>query len=209
MLQYSREINNRGLINPANGLLPNSIASPISLEANPLQRYITGQDVIADYQLHNIDNERVMLAKIDDRNNEEALLDSSNINPAKIDQDLVEQMLYEDRQNPGANYMGLDSTDFVREANKSSERSEEFKRSLVLLKNQNEMMESVRDLTRALTNSALLAKDTKELVNKVMIADATDTTDTTDEPDAIKDEPEPQPPIIAGYFNRRELWGLN
>ena len=211
MLQYSKELNNRGLINPANGLLPSSIASPISIEANPLQRYITGQDVMADYQLQNTDNERVMLAKIDERNNEEKLLESSNINPSKVDQDIVEQMLYEDRQDPGANYMGIDPTDFVRQADLSNTRFNELKNSLVLPKKQNEVLDAVKMLTKVLTDKNQIRQDTRELIDKV--AEETDSLPErqpeVDENTTVKmDEPEPQPPIISGFVRRRGLYGI-
>lgn len=208
MLQYSKELNNRGLINPANGLLPASIASPISLEANPLQRYITGKDVMADYQLQNTDNERVMLAKIDERNNEEKLLDASNINPAKIDQDVVEQMLYEDRQDPGANYMGIDPTDFVRQADLSNTRFNELKNSLVLPKGQNEVLDAVKMLTAVLTDKNQIRQDTRELIDEV-VEETTERREEVDENITVKmDEPEPQPPIISGFVRRRALYGL-
>ena len=211
MLQYSRELNNRGLINPANGLLPASVASPITLEANPLQRYINGQDVIADYQLQNIDNERVMLAKIDSRNDEEKLLDSSNINPAKLDQDIVEQMLYEDRQNPGANYMGLDPTDFIREADTSTARFNDFKNSLALMeKGQNDIMQSVRDLTVALNDETKIREEVAELVQKVLENQNTnDDNQNTNEDTNDTNEEVPEPPSLIDMVRRRKYYGIN
>ena len=209
MLQYSKELNNRGLINPSNGLLPPSVASPITLEANPLQRYITGQDVIADYQLQNTDNERVMLAKIDRRNDEEKLLDSSNINPAKLDQDVVEQMLYEDRQNPGANYMGLDATDFIREADTSTERFEQFKNSLALIEGgQDEVLQSVREMTVALSNRQKIRNEVAELVERVNNENE-ETQETTDEGD-MEDVVRNLPGIVDfyGINRRRGLYGV-
>jgi hypothetical protein len=214
MLQYSRELNNRGLINPANGLLPPSVASPITLEANPLQRYITGQDVIADYQLQNTDNERVMLAKIDRRNNEEKLLDSSNINPAKLDQDVVEQMLYEDRQNQGQNYMGLDATDFIREADTSTERFEQFKNSLALIEGgQDAVLKSVREMTVALSNREKIRNEVADLVERVKQENEEtneETQETDDMEDGIENVVRNLPGIVDfyGINRRRGLYGV-
>ena len=214
MLQYSRELNNRGLINPANGLLPPSVASPITLEANPLQRYITGQDVIADYQLQNTDNERVMLAKIDRRNDEEKLLDSSNINPAKLDQDVVEQMLYEDRQNQGQNYMGLDATDFIREADTSTERFEQFKNSLALIEGgQDAVLKSVREMTVALSNREKIRNEVADLVERVKQENEEtneETQETDDMEDGIENVVRNLPGIVDfyGINRRRGLYGV-
>jgi len=215
MLQYSRELNNRGLINPANGLLPPSVASPITLEANPLQRYITGQDVIADYQLQNTDNERVMLAKIDRRNNEEKLLDSSNINPAKLDQDVVEQMLYEDRQNQGQNYMGLDATDFIREADTSTERFEQFKNSLALIEGgQDKVLQSVREMTVALSNREKIRNNVTDLVERVRQENEETNEETQETTDMVEDDIENVvrnlPGIVDfyGINRRRGLYGV-
>lgn len=216
MLQYSRELNNRGLINPANGLLPPSVASPITLEANPLQRYITGQDVIADYQLQNTDNERVMLAKIDRRNDEEKLLDPSNINPAKLDQDVVEQMLYEDRQNQGQNYMGLDATDFIREADTSTERFQQFKNSLALIEGgQDQILESVRAMTVALNDRQKIRNEVSDLVERVRqeneeTQETQETTDEGDMEDDIENVVRNLPGIVDfyGINRRRGLYGV-
>ena len=211
MLQYSRELNNRGLINPANGLLPASIASPISLEANPLQRYITGQDVVTDYQLQNIDNERVMLAKIDERNNEEKLLDSSNINPAKLDQDVVEQMLYEDRQDPGANYMGLDATDFVRQADLSARRYSQLQNSLTLgSMNQNQVLDAVKMLASVLTDKKQIRQDTRELIDKVPEPSERqpDIVESPEEIGALPPTPLLRENVMYEIARRRGLYGM-
>ena len=116
-------------------------------------------------------------------------------------------MLYEDRQNPGANYMGLDPTDFVREADLSNTRFQQFKNSLTLIEgNQNEMLQSVRDLTTALNDKTQIRKDVAEMVEKVMLEGTTNTTNTNDVND---NEPDPEPPLLFSMLNRRKLYGLN
>ena len=126
MFAYNRELENRDLMNPENGLLPESTAHKVSLEANPFQKYIGGRDVVQDYQLPNMDNERKLLASIAARMDPAQMLDASNIDPDRVDEDIMEQMIFEDTGNTNENYMGLDATDFVREQQEANQTSVQF-----------------------------------------------------------------------------------
>jgi len=114
MFAYSRDLENRGLINPENGLLPESTAHKVNLEANPFQKYIEGRDVVQDYHLPNMDNERKLLASIAARMDPTQMLDASNIDPSGVDEDIMEQMAFEDTGNSNENYMGEEPTDMVK-----------------------------------------------------------------------------------------------
>ena len=126
MFAYNRELENRDLINTENGLMPDSTAHKVSLEANPFQKYIEGRDVVQDYQLPNMDNERKLLSDIAARMDPTKMLDASNIDPNGVDKDIMEQMVYEDTANTNENYMGLDATDFVREQQEANQTSAQF-----------------------------------------------------------------------------------
>ncbi len=126
MFAYSKELENRDLINPENGLLPDSTAHKVSLEANPFQKYIEGRDVVQDYQLPNMDNERKLLASIAARMDPTQMLDASNIDPNGVDEDIMEQMIFEDTGNTNTNYMGLDPTDMVKKQRKATGKAAKF-----------------------------------------------------------------------------------
>jgi len=126
MFAYNRELENRDLINPENGLLPESTAHKVNIEANPFQKYIEGRDVVQDYQLPNMENERKLLADIAARMDPTKMLDASNIDPNGVDEDIMEQMIYEDTGNTNENYMGLDAADFVRQQQEANQTSAQF-----------------------------------------------------------------------------------
>lgn len=126
MFAYDRELENRDLINPENGLLPASTAHEVSLEANPFQKYIEGRDVVQDYQLPNMDNERKLLASIAARMDPIQMLDASNIDPNGVDEDIMEQMVYEDTGNTNTNYMGLEPSDMVKNQRRATRKAAKF-----------------------------------------------------------------------------------
>lgn len=126
MFAYSRDIENRGLINPENGLLPESTAHKVSLEANPFQKYIEGRDVVQDYHLPNMDNERKLLASIAARMDPTQMLDASNIDPNGVDEDIMEQMVFEDTGNTNTNYMGLEPSDMIKRQRRANGKSAKF-----------------------------------------------------------------------------------
>lgn len=126
MFAYSKELENRDLINPENGLLPDSTAHKVSLEANPFQKYIEGRDVVQDYQLPNMDNERKLLADIAARMDPTQMLDASNIDPNGVDEDIMEQMIFEDTSNTNTNYMGLEPTDMVKNQRRAKGKAAKF-----------------------------------------------------------------------------------
>jgi len=126
MFAYNRELENRDLINPENGLLPESTAHKVNLEANPFQKYIEGRDVVQDYQLPNMENERKLLASIAARMDPTKMLDASNIDPDRVDEDIMEQMVYEDTGNTNTNYMGLEPSDMAKNQRKATGKAAKF-----------------------------------------------------------------------------------
>ena len=126
MFAYSKELENRDLINPENGLLPESTAHKVSLEANPFQKYIEGRDVVQDYQLPNMDNERKLLASIAARMDPTQMLDASNIDPNGVDEDIMEQMIFEDTNNTNTNYMGQEPSDMAKNQRKATGKASKF-----------------------------------------------------------------------------------
>jgi len=126
MFAYSKELENRDLINPENGLLPDSTAHKVNLEANPFQKYIEGRDVVQDYQLPNMENERKLLASIAARMDPTQMLDASNIDPNGVDEDIMEQMVFEDTGNANTNYMGLEPSDMVKNQRRATGKSVKF-----------------------------------------------------------------------------------
>ena len=126
MFVYNRDLENRDLINPENGLMPESTGHPVNLEANPFQKYIEGRDVVQDYHLPNNENERNLLSSIADRLDPTKILDASNIDSSRVDEDIMQQMVYEDRGDTSANYMGLEASDFIQGNRKAIKNFRKF-----------------------------------------------------------------------------------
>lgn len=127
MQVFNQELRNRDLMNPANGLIQPSRPEVVEYDPNPFQKYIQGYDVVGDYQLDNNKNNRKILQQIADRMDENKILDSSLMT---ADNDIIDQLIFEDLRDTKSNYMQLDATDYINEANQSIASFNKFRTQL-------------------------------------------------------------------------------
>ena len=127
MQVFNQELRNRDLMNPANGLIQPSRPEVVEYDPNPFQKYIQGYDVVGDYQLDNNKNNRKILQQIADRMDENKILDSSLMT---ADNDIIDQLIFEDLRDNKSNYMQLDATDYINEANQSIASFNKFRTQL-------------------------------------------------------------------------------
>ena len=127
---FNNEVNNRGLMDPNNGLLTTSNYNPsVQIDPNPFSKYIQGQDVNQNYELNNDPNDMEALSKIANRTDPARILDASNMDPDGVDADIYEVLVAEDKRDPRINFIGLDASDFInqqREANLNAARFTNF-----------------------------------------------------------------------------------
>jgi hypothetical protein len=129
MQVFNNEINKRDLMDPFNGLLQPSNPSAVRYDPNPFEKYIQGYDVLGDYELDNNKVNMKILQEIANRMDESKILDSSLMTQ---DNDIIEQVIFEDLQDTKSNYMQLDADNFVREANASVQNFNLMRNSIVL-----------------------------------------------------------------------------
>lgn len=129
MQVFNSEINKRDLMDPFNGLLQPSNPSVVQYDPNPFEKYIQGYDVVGEYELDNNKVNMKILQEIANRMDESKILDSSLMTQ---DNDIIEQVIFEDLQDTKSNYMQLDADNFVREANASVQNFNLMRNSIVL-----------------------------------------------------------------------------
>jgi myo-inositol-1-phosphate synthase len=116
-------------MDPFNGLLQPSNPSVVQYDPNPFEKYIQGYDVVGEYELDNNKVNMKILQEIANRMDESKILDSSLMTQ---DNDIIEQVIFEDLQDTKSNYMQLDADNFVREANASVQNFNLMRNSIVL-----------------------------------------------------------------------------
>jgi hypothetical protein len=129
MQVFNNEINKRDLMDPFNGQLQPSNPSAVQYDPNPFEKYIQGYDVLGEYELDNNKVNMKILQEIANRMDESKILDSSLMTQ---DNDIIEQVIFEDLQDTKSNYMQLDADNFVREANASVQNFNLMRNSIVL-----------------------------------------------------------------------------
>jgi len=129
MQVFNNEINKRDLMDPFNGQLQPSNPSAVRYDPNPFEKYIQGYDVVGEYELDNNKVNMKILQEIANRMDESKILDSSLMTQ---DNDIIEQVIFEDLQDTKSNYMQLDADNFVREANASVQNFNLMRNSIVL-----------------------------------------------------------------------------
>ena len=129
MQVFNSEINKRDLMDPFNGQLQPSNPSVVQYDPNPFEKYIQGYDVLGEYELDNNKVNMKILQEIANRMDESKILDSSLMTQ---DNDIIEQVIFEDLQDTKSNYMQLDADNFVREANASVQNFNLMRNSIVL-----------------------------------------------------------------------------